>query len=164
MSTELPLSIRRRDAAIAYTFLRVIFGINFFNHGFTRLDNLVGFAQSMADMFQETFAPSWLVWAIGFCVPIVELIVGALLIVGWKTLPTLMTGFGLMGILMYGVTLLQNWDTATSQLIYCLVFFILILFNRYNFISLDGVNNNRRQRRFSAPSTFSEDLSSRPRN
>lgn len=161
MSTEFPLSIRHRDGVIAYAFLRVIFGINFFNHGFTRLGDLPSFAQSMADMFQNTFAPSWLVWAMGFCVPIVELVIGALMIVGWKTLAALMTGFGLMGVLMYGVTLLQNWDTASSQLIYCLVFFVLIAFNRYNVVSLDWVNRNRRKRGFSEPSTLTEEGSSR---
>lgn len=144
MTTE-PLKLHRRNLVIAYTFLRVIFGINFFNHGFTRMGNLPAFAQSMIEMFQETFAPAWMVGAIGFCVPIVELIVGILIIVGWRTLPALMTGFGLMGVLMFGVTLLQNWDTATSQLIYCLVFFILIACNNYNFISIDAMNANRRR-------------------
>ncbi len=164
MSAEFPLSIRRRDGAIAYFFLRLIFGINFFNHGFTRLGDLPGFAQSMADLFQNTFAPSWLVWAIGFCVPIVELIIGILMIVGWQTQPALMTGFGLMAILMYGVTLLQNWDTASSQLIYCLVFFVLIAFNNYNLISLDWVNANRRKRQSLRQSSLSEGISSsRPR-
>ena len=48
--------LRRRDIILAYTFLRIVLGVNFFNHGFTRMDNIPGFAQSMVDMFQTRLA------------------------------------------------------------------------------------------------------------
>jgi thiosulfate dehydrogenase (quinone) large subunit len=58
---------------------------------------------------------------------------------------------------MYGVTLVQNWDTASAQLIYCLVFFVLIAFNGYNAFSLDRVNAWRRKRKASERSPLAED-------
>lgn len=129
--------LRRRDIILAYNFLRIVLGVNFFNHGFTRMGNIPGFAQSMVDMFQNTFVPEVLVRVPAMLVPIVELIGGLLVTLGLATQAALVTLFGLMIMLMYGVTLIQNWDAAGSQLIYCLVLFILIAANSFNTFSLD---------------------------
>jgi thiosulfate dehydrogenase (quinone) large subunit len=132
------LWLNRRDLVIAYTLLRILIGVNYFNHGFTRMGNLPGFAQSMVDLFQDTFVPEPLVRGPALLVPIVELIGGLLIALGFATLPALVTVFGLMIMLTYGVTLIQNWDAATSQLIYCLVLFILIAARSFNTVSIDG--------------------------
>ena len=76
--------LRRSDVVLAYTFLRILLGVNFFNHGFTRMGNIPGFAQSMVDLFQDTFIPEALVRAPAFLVPIVELIAGGLLAGGFS--------------------------------------------------------------------------------
>ena len=136
--------LRRRDIILAYTFLRIVLGVNFFNHGFTRLGNIPGFAQSMVDMFQDTFMPEVLVRVPAMLVPIVELIGGLLVTIGLLTQAALATLFGLMIVLMYGVTLIQNWDAAGSQLIYCLVLFILIAGNSFNTFSLENVFSRRK--------------------
>ncbi|ACK70807.1 DoxX family protein [Gloeothece citriformis PCC 7424] len=143
---ESTAGLRRRDVVIAYTLLRIILGINFFNHGFTRIGNIPAFVNSMAEMFQDTFLPLFLVRFTSFFVPIIELIVGFLVIFGLATQVALITGFALMAILMYGVTLLQNWDTATSQLVYCLVFFILVAGNGFNILSVDWFIQRRKPR------------------
>ena len=130
--------LRRRDIILAYTFLRIVLGVNFFNHGFTRLGDIPGFAQSMVDMFQDTFVPEVLVRVPAMLVPVVEFVGGLLVTIGLATQAALITLFGLMIVLMYGVTLIQNWDAASSQLIYCLVLFILIAGNSFNVFSLDN--------------------------
>ena len=135
--------LRRRDIILAYTLLRIVLGINFFNHGFTRIDDISGFAQSMIDMFQDTFVPEVLVRVPAMLVPIVELIGGLFLTVGLATQWTLITLFSLMIVLMYGVTLIQNWDAASSQLVYCLVLFILVAANSFNSLSIDNVISRR---------------------
>lgn len=137
--------LKRRDIVLAYTFLRIVLGVNFFNHGFTRLNNIPGFAQSMVDMFQDTFIPEVLVRVPAMLVPIVELIGGLLVTIGLATQAALITLFGLMIVLMYGVTLIQNWDAASSQLVYCLVLFILIAANSFNSFSLDNLIFRRKQ-------------------
>ncbi|HHP7244635.1 MAG TPA: DoxX family protein [Elainellaceae cyanobacterium] len=139
------LWLRRRDLVIAYTLLRIVIGVNYFNHGFTRLGNIPGFANSMVGLFQDTFVPEALVRAPATLVPIIEFIVGILITLGLATQAALVTTFGLMIVLMYGVTLLQNWDSASSQLIYCLVLFLLIAGNSFNTISLDQVIARRRE-------------------
>ena len=139
--------LRRRDIVLAYTFLRIVLGINFFNHGFTRISDIPGFAQSMVDMFQGTFVPEVLVRVPAILVPIVELIGGFLVILGLATQAALITLFGLMIVLMYGVTLIQNWDAAGSQLIYCLVLFVLLAGNSFNSFSLEGIYKKKIKRK-----------------
>lgn len=136
--------LRPRDVITAYTFLRIVLGVNFFNHGFTRIGNVPGFADSMVQRFQDTFIPEVLVRVQSLLVPPIELIVGLLLTLGLATQGALVTGFGLMIVLMYGITLLQEWETATSQLVYCLVFFLLIAGNSFNTFSLDRLIEHRR--------------------
>ncbi|MGJ3253846.1 MAG: DoxX family protein [Elainellaceae cyanobacterium] len=139
------LWLRRRDLVIAYTLLRIVIGVNYFNHGFTRLGNIPGFANSMVELFQDTFVPEALVRVPATLVPIIEFIVGILITLGLATQAALVTTFGLMIVLMYGVTLLQNWDSASSQLIYCLVLFLLIAGNSFNTVSLDQLIARRRE-------------------
>lgn len=167
------IGLRRKDVVLAYTLLRILFGINFFNHGFTRIGNIGGFANGMVDLFKDTFMPAALVRLTGSLVPPVELIIGLLLLLGLGTRIALVAGFVLMMILHYGVTLLQNWDGATSQLIYCLVFFVLLAGAGFNTFSVDHYLHRNRpkteaekdaatgtfnfsQRLFSKNRTFSE--------
>jgi thiosulfate dehydrogenase [quinone] large subunit len=138
--------LRRRDLVTAYTLLRVLFGVNFFNHGFTRLGSLAEFAQGMVDLFQDTFVPEPLVRAPALLVPIVEFLIGIGIALGLGTEIALVTGMGLMIVLTYGVTLIQNWDAASSQLIYCLVFTVLIAGRCFNDGSIDGAIARRKMK------------------
>ena len=67
---------------------------------------------------QSSGIPEFLVRINAGLVPPVELIVGALITVGFLTRSALIACFILMIILMYGITMIQNWDGASSQLIY----------------------------------------------
>ncbi len=147
--------LRQRDIILAYTLLRIVIGVNYFNHGFVRLGNIPGFANTMVEMFQDTFVPALLVRGPALLVPIVELIAGFLIILGLATRGALVATFGLMVVLMYGVTLIQNWDAATSQLVYCLVLFILIAGLRFNTASLDALWERRRRAEGSRRSVLS---------
>ncbi|NES68539.1 MAG: DoxX family protein, partial [Okeania sp. SIO2D1] len=66
-----------------------------------------------------------------------------LIIIGLQTRNAIIAGFLLMMPLMFGICLLQQWDTASSQLIYCLVFFILLAGCSLNTISIDQLIHNR---------------------
>lgn len=145
MTSQPKVGLRSKDVVVAYTLLRIVFGINFFNHGFTRIGNIGGFANSMVEMFKNSFIPAELVRITGAIVPPLELIIGVLLLLGLATRGALVAGFVLMMILQYGVTLLQNWDTATSQLIYCIIFFLLLAAVGFNTFSLDHYNHRKRQ-------------------
>ncbi len=44
-----PYGLKAADIALAYLLLRIVVGVNYFNHGFTRMGNMPGFANSMVD-------------------------------------------------------------------------------------------------------------------
>ena len=131
--------LRATDISLAYVLLRIVVGINYFNHGFTRMGSLPGFADSMVGAMEGAWMPAILVRATAFLVPPVELVAGLLLLLGLFTRSSLIALFVLMANLMYGVTIVQNWDAASTQLIYCLSLFVLLAGRGYNAFALDGV-------------------------
>ncbi|MEL7313653.1 MAG: DoxX family protein [Cyanobacteria bacterium J06559_3] len=143
--------LRFADISIAYVLLRIIVGINYFNHGFTRLGNIPGFADAMVGAMDGAWMPEPLVRVTAFLVSPVELIAGLFLVVGLFTRPTLIVLFGLMAILMYGVTIVQNWDAASSQLIYNLVLFVLLAGAGYNRFALEDALFNRKDGQTARP-------------
>jgi thiosulfate dehydrogenase [quinone] large subunit len=113
----------------AYLLLRLITGVNFFGHGFARIftgSHLSGFAQGMVKSMAAAPLPPSLTLATGYTVPCVELLIGTLLLLGLFTRAALTLALLLMLVLMFGVTLKQDWPTAGSQLLYGLVLAILL--------------------------------------
>ena len=140
------LNLKTRDLVAAYTLLRIVVGINYFNHGATRIFNIPDFMNSMVETMQDSWIPEILVRINAALVPPVELIVGALIIVGLFTRGALIACFILMAVLMYGITIIQNWDGASSQLIYNIVLFILLAGLGFNRISVDSWLKSRGNR------------------
>jgi thiosulfate dehydrogenase [quinone] large subunit len=113
----------------AYVLLRLLTGLDFFGHGFARIftgTHLSGFAQGMVKSMAATPLPPALTLATGYVVPCVELVIGLLLLTGLATRAALTLALLLMLVLMFGVTLKQDWATAGSQLLYGLVLFVLL--------------------------------------
>lgn len=131
------LRLNQKDVAIAYFLLRLLIGVNFLNHGLTRIGDIPGFVESMVAAMEASYFPEPLVRVNAFLVPIVELIMGVLMIVGWRTRAALTVTSALMVILMLGVTSVQNWDAAGSQLVYGLILFILLACSSFNTVSVD---------------------------
>ena len=140
-----PYLLKAADISLAYLLLRIVVGVNYFNHGFTRMGNIPGFANSMVEAMEGAWMPDFLVRLTAYFVSPIELIFGLLLIVGLFTRLSLVVTFILMVILMYGVTIVQNWNAASSQLIYTIVLFILLAGLGYNQFSLDTILGNRKR-------------------
>lgn len=127
-----------KDLALAHLFLRLLLGVNFFNHGFTRIGNIPGFVEETVKTLEGSYFPEPLVRINAFLVPIIELVVGILITLGLATRLALVVTFALMVMLMMGVTSVQNWQAAGSQLVYGIVLFILLATCQYNIFSLDS--------------------------
>jgi thiosulfate dehydrogenase [quinone] large subunit len=118
-----------REQRQAYLLLRVLTGLDFFMHGFARIftgSHLAGFAQGMVKSMAATPLPPALTLATGYAIPCVELLIGILLLLGLFTREALTMAFLLMLVLMFGVTLKQDWATAGNQLIYGIVLAALL--------------------------------------
>ena len=123
---------------IAYLLLRLTLGANIFLHGFSRLigDHAV-FAAYMDKQMHNAPLPGFLVHFVGVVLPWCEGTVGLLMILGLWTSVALIAGSLLMLTLQIGTCLAQNWDVAGAQLIYVLLYFILLTYCERNRWSLD---------------------------
>jgi thiosulfate dehydrogenase [quinone] large subunit len=122
-----------REQRHAYLLLRLLTGLDFFMHGFARIftgSGLGGFAQGMVKSMATTPLPPALALSTGYAVPCIELLIGTLLLLGILTRAALAAAFLLMFVLMFGVTLKQDWATAGNQLVYGLVLAALLFGRR----------------------------------
>lgn len=138
------IGLKLKDVAIAYLLLRILIGVNYFNHGFTRIGNISGFVENTVKQLANSYFPEFLVRINSYLVPPVELIVGVLITVGLATRSALITTLILMIILMMGVTSVQNWSAAGNMLVYGIVLFILLAGSGFNIYSVDSWLGKRR--------------------
>jgi thiosulfate dehydrogenase [quinone] large subunit len=118
-----------RDQRLAYLLLRLLTGLDFFGHGFARIftgTHLGGFAHSMVGEMAKSPLPPPLVLAVGYIVPCVELAIGIPLLLGIATRYALLVAMLLLLVLMFGITMKQDWNVAGQQLLYGLVVAVLL--------------------------------------
>jgi thiosulfate dehydrogenase (quinone) large subunit len=128
----------RGDISRAYAILRVSLGLNICLHGVVRwAAGLRSFAQSLVPMFGKTILPSWSVSSFGYLLPVLVAVVGASVLIGFNSRRFLTVGAVLMLALMFGSTLRQDWQTVGIQLIYSVVYCILLGGVRFNFYTID---------------------------
>jgi thiosulfate dehydrogenase [quinone] large subunit len=122
-------TIPTRERHHAYLLLRLVTGLDFFMHGFSRIftgTHLSGFAQGMVKSMAATPLPPALTLATGYIIPCVESLIGTLLLLGLFTRATLTAALLLMLVLMFGIGLKQDWNVAGQQLLYALVLATLL--------------------------------------
>ena len=130
--------MRIADKSLAYALLRISLGINFAGHGLIRIHNgIAAFAQTTAEHLAKSPLPSTLTYAFSYAIPFLEAILGLTLILGVFTRTSLVCGAVFMMLLTVGVTANQQWDLASQQLLYSVVFFLLLFFLDENNLSLD---------------------------
>jgi thiosulfate dehydrogenase [quinone] large subunit len=132
------VNVFKDNKAIAYLLMRLALGVNIFGHGFFRfLSGLSAFAHGASIPIDKGPLPHSLSMAFLYAVPFVEVVVGLLLILGLFTRVALILGQLNMIALVVGITSVQNWVTATSQLEYSFVFFAMLWLVEADTISLD---------------------------
>ncbi len=134
----------RNHKAVAYLLMRVSLGINFFGHGFFRLLRGAGvFANGAVKGMDKGPLPHGMSLAFLYVTPYIELIVGVLLMLGLFTRVSLVAGALFIIALTVGTTSVQNWDGASTQLMYSAVFFFMLWLIEANTISLDVLFSGR---------------------
>lgn len=108
-------------------FIRLPIALSFLGHGLVRLPKLHAFASGMADQFAETWLPHGVVLAFGYLLVFAELITGVWLITGVRFKPALMTGLSIMTLLIFGSSLIENWNAVSVQLIHSIYLAGLLL-------------------------------------
>ncbi|HTU48992.1 MAG TPA: DoxX family protein [Acidobacteriaceae bacterium] len=124
---------------LAYLLLRLTLGINILMHGLSRiLSGLLPFAAGMVKQFASTSMPPTLVHAFAIALPWSELFIGIFILLGLWTRIALALGALEIVVLTFGISLTQNWSVAGLQLIYAVVYALLLGFGEYNRWSFDG--------------------------
>jgi uncharacterized membrane protein YphA (DoxX/SURF4 family) len=100
----------KNNLSWAILFARLVLGLIFFMAGewkvFT-LGSLVHARQLFVEPYALTFLPSWALWATGAVIPWVELVAGALLLIGFRTRAALLTLGGVLVLVTFGHLLLE---------------------------------------------------------
>ncbi len=126
------------QTALAFLAFRLALGINMLLHGLTRLPVLNEFAAKLVVQFQDTLLPAAMVRAFAYSLSFIEAAIGLFLLVGFRTGWTLFAANLLMGALMFGTALRQDWATLGTQLIYATAFFLAHLHVHHDRFSLDA--------------------------
>src|SRR5258706_15334030 len=131
--------MRITDRFLAYALLRISLGVNFAGHGLIRIHHGVAtFAQSTTEHLVKSPLPPSLTYAFSYSIPFIEAILGLTLILGVFTRISLTCGAVFMMLLTIGVTANQQWDVASQQILYSIVFFLLLYLLEHNALALDN--------------------------
>jgi thiosulfate dehydrogenase [quinone] large subunit len=132
------------NQVLAYTMFRLFMGLNMFMHGAVRLGpNYEAFIIWTQGVFAESWLPMWLVTLEARLIPGVEIAVGVLLFLGFKTRPALILAIVLMATLVFGMNVLQNWELVNRHVIYVIAFYLLLHNLEFNQKSLDARQTSR---------------------
>jgi|SRR5579863_477777 len=128
------------DAMIAYSILRLSFGANILLHGLSRiLNGRPAFLAYLTHYFEHShLIPPGALPAFGAVLPWAETTLGLLLVLGLFSRFTLIVGALVMTILVIGTNLAQDWLVSGLQLIYCFLYYYLLLHLEQNRFSLDS--------------------------
>ena len=131
------------NLAWAIFFARAVLGLIFFMAGFYKVfeQGPVGHVRQWFLPYTDTFLPVWSLWAVGFTIPFLELLGGALVLLGWRTREALLAlGFVLV-IVTFGHLLKEPlypfYEHVIPRLV--LLLFILAMPQEADRISLDGL-------------------------
>ncbi len=123
----------------SYLILRFAVAVSLFGHGLVRIPKLHGFSLWMVKSFEHSVLPPGVVRPFSYALPFAELIVGMLLILGLFTRKALIAGGLMMVILIFGSSMIENWEAIPSQLIHAAFFSVLLNYIRHNSFNLDNL-------------------------
>jgi thiosulfate dehydrogenase (quinone) large subunit len=126
------------DAKYSYFFFRLPMAMSMFGHGLVRLPKLSAFAEGMKEQFKDSILPDIMVLPFGYVLPVIELSIGILLIVGWQTRIALYAGLLTMAALIFGSSTIESWGAISVQLIHAIYFGMLLYLLPKDRFSIDA--------------------------
>ena len=136
------------DRAWAIFFCRTVLGLIFFMAGVYKCFVMTPLGHAryyFVVPYADTFLPTWSLWGTGTAVPLVELIAGALVLVGFKTRPALYSLGGVLVLVTFGHLLnepLYQFHTHVVPRL-ALLTVVLLLPREEDAFSLDSLLRSR---------------------
>jgi len=132
-----------RSRAWALLFARLTLGLIFFMAGAFKVFSLTpaGHVRKWFLPFQDTFLPVWSLWVVGLLIPFVELIGGALLLLGWRVYSALLALGAVLVVVTFGHLLHEPLYPFHEHVIprLALLLFLLVMPRDEDRFSLDRV-------------------------
>jgi uncharacterized membrane protein YphA (DoxX/SURF4 family) len=129
------------DRSWALLFARLVLGLIFFMAGVWKVFQLgpLEHARKYFLPFADTFLPVWSLWAVGVVIPLIELVAGALVIIGWRTRAALVSLGFVLAVVTFGHLLREPLYEFHTHVIprLALLLFVLLLPRRDDRFSLD---------------------------
>jgi uncharacterized membrane protein YphA (DoxX/SURF4 family) len=130
-----------RQRGWAVLFARLVLGLIFFMAGFWKVFQLgpLEHARKYFLPFADTFLPVWSLWLVGVAIPFVELLAGALLLIGLRVREALIALGGVLVIVTFGHLLREPLFNLTGHVIprLALLLFLLWCPREVDWLSLD---------------------------
>src|SRR5437773_3466958 len=146
MSSTLQTSSLNRSWALL--FARLVLGLIFFMAGVWKVFQLgpLNHARKYFLPFADTFLPVWSLWATGVVIPFVELIAGALVILGLRTREALIALGFVLAIVTFGHLLKEPLYEFHTHMIprLALLLFVFMLPREDNRFSVDQLIAKKR--------------------
>lgn len=139
------------DRAWAIFLCRAILGLIFFMAGVYKCFVMTPFGHArhyFVGPYANTFLPAWSLWATGTAVPVLELVAGGLVLVGFKTRPALLSLGAVLILVTFGHLLKEPLYEFHTHVIprLALLTVVLLLPRDEDVVSLDGVLKSRHSR------------------
>lgn len=129
---------------LGYFFMRVMLGGQLFFHGFMRfLTGLGAWVDSTMALYEGTYLPEPFLNVTLHLIPLAELIIGALVLLGWFTRWAILASVSLFVVLLYGHTVRQNWSIGHVVVHYGIYYWVMFVFIRYNWLALDNLGGKQ---------------------
>lgn len=143
------MTTNQTNRAWAIFFARQVLAFIFFMAGVYKVFQLgpLGHARKLfVEPYADTFLPAWSLWATGAIVPIVELLAGALLIIGLRIRESLIALGGVLVLVTFGHLLKQPLYEFHTHVIprLALLLFVLMLPAGDDRFSLDHFINRKK--------------------
>ena len=126
----------------ALLFARLVLGLIFFMAGFWKVFQLgpLEHARKYFLPFVDTFLPVWSLWLVGVTIPFVELLGGALLLIGFRVREALIALGGVLVIATFGHLLREPLFNFSGHVIprLALLLFLLWCPREVDWLSLDS--------------------------
>ena len=138
----------RVDRSWAILFARLVLGLIFFMAGFWKVFHLgpLEHARKYFLPFADTFLPVWSLWAVGVTIPFIELIAGALMLIGLRVREALIALGFVLAVVTFGHLLKEPLYEFHTHVIprLALVLFVLLLPRTDDHFSVDYLLGRRK--------------------
>lgn len=132
---------------------RLMLGFMFFMTGVTKVFSMGPTEHArrlFVEPYAETFLPAWSLWATGTVIPIVELVAGALLLLGLVTRPALLSLAAVLVTVTFGHLLADPFFQFHGHVLPRAVLLLFVL-SMPAALDIFGLDDRLRRRRRSAP-------------